>query len=160
MDIPTRMKNKNVLFAAIVFAVYFYLQTYDGMLRLVSFVITVPLAKIAFDRLIAFVGKECTMRCFPPKELVLNLIRNCYGVWIVMAIELLRRTFSMGWTGCLSIVLMIIPLVGYFFSASTGVCFTNVKRYERGTIGFVIALWLEFTASFLLGSGWASNGAF
>ncbi|MBQ3342627.1 MAG: hypothetical protein IJG84_12075 [Kiritimatiellae bacterium] len=159
MDIPTRLKIDN-LFAAVVFALYFFLQTYDGLLRLISFAIALPVAKIAFGRLIVFGGKECTMCCFPPKKFVLNLIINCFGVWIVMAIELFRRTISLGWTGCLSIVLMIIPLVGYFFSASTGVCFTNIKRYEQGTTGFTMALWIEFTISFLLGSGWVLNGAY
>ena len=159
MDISTRLIKLNIC-AAIVFAAYFYLQTCCMCLQTLSFFVTVPIAKNVLDRMSVPVQIE-NGSVYPVKKLLVNFLKYGFGVFSVIVVEMIRRIAYCGvFNGVLSIMLMCAWLLGYFFSASTGVCFTNIKRYERGDIGFTIALWIEFTISFLLGSGWVLNGVF
>lgn len=159
MDISTRLIKINIC-AAIVVAAYFYLQTCDMYLQVLSFFVTVPVAKNVIDRMSVPVQFE-NGRGYPAKKLFVTFLKRAYGVWGVLLIEMIRRIAYCGvFNGVLPIMLMCAWLLGYFFSASTGVCFTNIKRYERGAIGFTMALWIEFTISFLLGAGLVLNGEF
>ena len=153
MDISARMRKRN-LFVALVFSVFFLLQTFDGVCRLISFVLVVPLAKITIDPLICHVriGK---VPVFPIKELLGIFIRDCYGIWCVFAFELLRRMFTIGpYTACLSMMLMSTSLLGYVFATGTGVCLTNTKCYVRGSTGYAFYTWSLLALSCLSGSNW------
>lgn len=152
MDISTRLIKINIC-AAIVFAAYFYLQTYDMYLQVSSFFVTVPAAKNVLDRMSVPVQIE-NDRGFPVKKLFANFLKCGFGAYGVISIELIRRiAYCDVFNGILSIMLMCAWLLGYFFSASTGVCHTNVKVYRRGTIGFTIVSWLQISTSILMGSG-------
>ena len=153
MDISTRLIKINIC-AAIVFAAYFYLQTCDMYLQALSFFVTVPIAKNVLDCMLVPVEIE-NGRGYPVKKLFVNFLKCGFGVYSVITIEMIRRIAYCGvFNGVLSIMLMCAWLLGYFFSASTGVCHANVKVYRRGKLGFTIMSWLQICASILMGSGW------
>jgi hypothetical protein len=130
------------------------LQTFDGLCRLISLFLVVPLAKITIDPLIRHM-RIGEVPVFPVKELLGNFIRDCYGVWSILALELIRRIFTLGpFVAILSMMLMSTSLLGYVFAMGTGVCLTNTKCYLRGSIGYAFYTWLLLALSFLSGSGW------
>lgn len=153
MDISTRLIKLNII-GAMVFSSYFYLQNCEMLFRVLSFFATVPIAKNVLDRLSVPVqaGNGCA---YPVKRMFVNFLNHDYGVWSVLLIELIRRMAYRGvFSGMFSIVLMFAWLLGYVFTTSTGVCYTNVKDYRRGTFGFAVVSWLEIIVSLLMGSGW------
>ncbi len=153
MDISQGMRKRN-LFVALVFGVFFLLQTLDGICRLVSLVVVVPLAKKTIDPLICHV-RIGEVPVFPVKELLGNFVRDCYGIWCVLAFELVRRIFTVGpFTAFLSMMLMSTSLMGYVFAMGTGVCLTNTKCHVRGSMGYALHTWMLLALSCLLGSHW------
>ena len=151
MDIPKRLVAINLLGAA-TYALYFYLQTCDAFLQMLSFFTVVPVAKSILDLLHPPVQIE-KGHGYPVGKLFVNFMRYDYGIWSVLLIELIRRIACCGvFTGVLSMALMSAWLLGYVFSASTGVCYTNAKTFRKGAIGFTVHSWLELGVSFLMGS--------
>ena len=153
MDVSAGMRKRN-FFVALLFSVFFLLQTFDGTSRLLSLVLVVPFAKKTIDPLICHVRTKET-HVFPVKELLGNYIRDCYGIWGILAVEFIRRIFTLGpFVAILSMMLMSTSLLGYVFAVGTGVCLTNTKCYLRGSIGYAFYTWLLLALSFLSGSGW------
>lgn len=153
MDVSARL-IKNNIYGAIVFSAYFYLQTCNASLRTLSFLAAIPVAKHTVDRLSIPVPAG-DGRSYPVKELSANFLKRHYGIWSVLLIESIRRVACGDvMNGILSMTLMCAWLLGYVFSASTGMCRTNVKDYRRGMIGFTVASWLQIGISMLMGSGW------
>ncbi len=89
MDISTRLVKINIC-GAIVFALYFYLQTRAESLRALSFFATVPLAKNILDRMSPPVRID-NDHGYPARKLFINFLKYDYGVWSVLSIELIRR---------------------------------------------------------------------
>lgn len=153
MDISCRLMANNVI-ASVVVGLYFVSQMISGVTSIALSFIFIPLAKIAIDRLIRQVEMRGSTR-YPLSELGVNLIRDQYGVWLVIIMEFIRRILSVGSVnGCLAIVLMVISLICYIFSLSTGSCITNTRIFKRGTIAYTLATWFLFVISFLVGSSW------
>ena len=153
MDVSTRLIKLNIC-AAIVLAAYFCLQTCNMYLQVLSFFVTVPIAKNLLDCMLIPVQIENGCG-YPVRKLFVNFLKSSFGVYSIIAIEMIRRIAYCGvFNGVLSIMLMCAWLLGYFFSSSTGVCHTNVKVYRRGTIGFTIVSWFQICTSILMGSGW------
>lgn len=82
MDISTRLIKIN-LWCALVFLLYFYLQTYDVFFQIASFVLAVPTVKIIMSRMSIPVQFEDGYQV-PVKELIANFIKFDYGIWIVL----------------------------------------------------------------------------
>ena len=140
---------------AMVFALYFYMQTCGELLQTVSFLVAVPMAQVVMDRMSIPVRIE-NGHGYPIKELLMNFVKYNYGVWSVLLIEAIRRiVFESCFNGVLSIVLMSAPLLAYVFSEATGVCYTNVRNYKKGTVGFRTMKWILMGVSLLMGSSWA-----
>lgn len=159
MDISTRLVKINTC-GSIVFALYFYLQTCAEPLRTLSFLATVPLAKNILDRMSPPVRIE-TDGGYPARKLFINFLKYDYGVWSVLSIELIRRiAFGGVFNGVVSMTLMCGWLIGYVFSTATGVCYTNVKIFRKGTRGFTLGSWLLISISILMGSGWVGGNTF
>lgn len=159
MDLFTRLVKINTS-GAIVFAFYFYLQTCAEPLRTLSFFAMIPLAKNILDRMSPPVRIE-EGGGYPARKLFINFLKYDYGVWSVLLIELTRRiAYGSVFNGVLSMALMCAWLLGYVFSAATGVCYTNVKIFRKGTTGFAIESGLQLCVSLLMGSGWVMDGAF
>jgi len=156
MDLSARLIRTNIC-GAIVFALYFYMQTCGELLQTVSFLVAIPMAQVVMDRLSIPVRIE-NGHGYPIKELWMNFVKFNYGVWSVLLIEAIRRiVFESLFNGVLSIVLMLAPLLAYVFSEATGVCYTNVKNYKKGAVGFRTMKWILMGASLLMGSSWASK---
>jgi hypothetical protein len=142
---------------AMVFALYFYMQTCGELLQMVSFFVAIPMAKVILDRMTIPV-QIAHGYGYPIKELSINFLKFDYGVWSVLLIEAIRRIVIGSWfDGVVSIMLMLVPLLGYVFSEATGVCYTNVRNYKKGTIGFCITKWFLISVSLLMGSSWVFN---
>ena len=158
MDLSTRLITANIC-GAMIFAVYFYMQTCGELLQVVSFFVAVPMIKVIIDRMIIPV-RISYGSCYPLKELSMNFMKFNYGVWSVLLTEAIRRTFCGNlFDGVMSIMLMSAPLLVYVFSEATGMCYTNVKNYKKGTVGFCIVQWVLISISFLLGSSWSLQAA-
>lgn len=159
MDVSARLIKTNI-YGAIVFSAYFYLQTCNASLRTLSFFAAIPAAKHVVDQLSIPVAVRDGCG-YPVKELFANFLKRHYGIWSVLLIESIRRMACGGvLNGFLSITLMCAWLLGYVFSASTGVCRTNVKDYRRGMKGFTVASWLQIGISMLMGAGWSMRIVF
>lgn len=160
MDIPKRLIAIN-MFGAVVFALYFFLQTCEAIvLQALSFIVTIPLAKNVLDRMSHQVRIE-DARNYPSKKLFINFLRHDWGIWTVLSIETMRRIAYYGVSnGVLSMSLMFVSLLEYDFSASTGVCYTNLKIFRKGTIGFAVVSWLTISIVLLVGSGWVVGNSF
>lgn len=142
---------------AMVFALYFYMQTCGELLQTVSFLVAVPMAKVVMDRMSIPVQID-NGHGYPIKELSMNFVKYNCGVWCVLLIEAIRRiAFRSFFDGVVSIALMLAFLLAYAFSDATGVCYTNVKNYRKGTIGFCSMKWILMGVSLLMGSSWAFN---
>lgn len=153
MDLSTRLIKINIC-GAMVFALYFYMQTCGGLLQMVSFFVAIPMAKIVMDRMSIPVRVE-NGQGYPIKELSMNFVKFNYGVWCVLLIEAIRRiVFESFLDGVISIGIMLAFLLVYAFSAATGVCYTNVGNYRKGTIRFRILQWELICISLLTGSSW------
>ena len=151
--IATKLIGTNIC-GAMVFALYFYMQTCGELLQVVSFLVAVPMAKAVMDRMTIPVRIE-NGHGYPIKELSMNFVRFNYGVWSVLLIEAIRRiAFGSFFDGFVSIVLMGGALLAYVFSEATGVCYTNVKNYKKGTVGFHMMKWILMSVSLLMGSSW------
>ncbi len=152
MDVSAGMRRRN-LFVGLVFSGFFLLQTLGGVYRLVSLFLVVPLAKITIDPLIRHV-RTGEVPVFPVKEMLGNFYRDCYGIWCVLALELVRRLFTIGpFTAVFSMMLMSTSLLGYVFSIGTGVCLTNTKCHRQGSAGYAFYTWLLLALACLSGSG-------
>ncbi len=153
MDIFMRLIKDNIL-CAVVFALYFYVQTCGELLQMGSFFAAVPLAKIIMGRMTIPVRIE-RERGYPIRELSTKFVKFFYGVWSVLLTELIRRVvLGSVFEGILSITLMFGFLLAYVFSEATGMCYTNVKNYKRGTRGFCVLQWILISVAFLIGSSW------
>ena len=152
MDVFYRMTTN--IFCAQIFALYFYLQMCSEVLQIIAFVVGIPLAKVALDRMVCPIQIEEGLG-YPIGKLFSNFFRYSYGLWGVILIETVRRIVTVGFMeGFLSTMLMMACLLVYNFSATTGICSTNTKTYRRGTIGFVVIQWLLIGISLLMGSAW------
>ena len=155
MDLSTRLIRNNFC-SALAFALYFYLQTYDGCLSIISFVFAVLIVKIIMNRMVfpvQFQGGQ-----FPIKRLLMGFIMFHYGVWIVLLIELFKRILYVdAFNGIISMMLMLPWLLGFVFSDSIGICHTNLKNYKRGSLGFEVIQWLKIIVTLLMGSKWVMN---
>ena len=154
MDLSARLIRTNIC-GAMVFALYFYMQTCGELLQTVSFPVAVPMAKVVMDRMSIPVRIE-NGHGYPIKELSMNFVKYNCGVWCVLLSEAIRRiAFRSFFDGVVSIALMLAFLLAYAFSDATGVCYTNVKNYRKGTIGFCTMKWILMGVSLLMGSSWA-----
>lgn len=142
---------------AMFFALYFYMQTCGGLIQPISFFVAIPMAKVILDRMTIPV-RIAHGHGYPVKELLMNFLKFNYGVWSVLLVEAIRRIVFGSWfDGVVSIMLMLVPLLASVFSEATGICYTNVRNYKKGTIGFCITKWFLISVSLLMGSSWVFN---
>ena len=121
---------------------------------MLSFLVAVPMAKVVMDRMTIPV-RIANGHGYPVKELAMNFLKFNYGVWSILLVEATRRVVIGGlFGGIVSILLMLTMLLAFVFSEATGVCYTNVKNYQKGTLAFCAVQWILISVSFLMGSSW------